>query len=239
MSCRGSLVLMLLLGAPQRPVPKYAPDMLECAAFREEVRTDIRNESGSVLRQETAGRDGVFLIQAARNDSGLILTAWYDSLNVWRQSPEGRSTPDTDGLLGGQWRGALTSSGRYSAITVPFIPDDVAEIADLRGVLGDFLPSLAPGVLTLASSRDGRYRWSIKARSDTVGAVNDTLEVPMRRESAEEGSLTWDPRLGPVAWERNITVTGGIDAKGPIKRGIRSVVMQRIRVSRLPGRTCG
>jgi len=231
--------VLLLAVAPQGAAPRYAAELLECAAFREEVRSDIRNQSGSVLRQETAGRDGVLLVRAVRTDSGLVLTAWYDSLDVWRQGPEGRSTPDAEGLLGGQWRGTLGPEGGYRGALVPFIPDDVAEIADLRGVLGDFFPSLAPGVLKPVSARDGRYQWSIKARSDTTGAVDDTLEVPMRRESVEAGTLTWDRRQGPVGWERSITVTGGIDARGPIKRGIRSVVTQRIRVTRLSGRSCG
>jgi hypothetical protein len=232
------MLLLLLAGTPQAAAPRYTPAMLECAAFREEVRTDIRNESGAVLRQETAGRDGVLVVRAARADSAIRLIAWYDSLRVWRQGPEGRSTPDPEGLLGGQWRGTLSPEGRYAGTQVPFIPDDVAEIADLRGVLGDFFPPLGPGVLKIASAREARYDWSIKARSDTTGALNDTLEVPMRRESSEEGTLTWDRRLGPLAWERNITVTGGIDARGPIKRGIRSTVTQRIRVTRLPGHSC-
>ncbi len=232
------LLALLLAPNPQTAPPRYAATMFECAAFREEVRTDIRSESGAVLRQETAGRDGLLVVRAVPGDSGVVLTAWYDSLAIWRQGPEGRFAPDAEGLLGGRWRGTLSAEGRYDGLQVPFVPDEVAEIADLRGVLGDFFPSLAPGVLRGASVRDQRYDWSTKNRADTTGAVNDTLEVPMRRESAEEGTLTWDRRLGPLRWERTITVTGRIVAKGPIKRGIRSVVTQRIRVSRLPGYAC-
>jgi hypothetical protein len=233
-----ALVTLLLADPAQAPVPRYTVPILECAAFREEVRTDIRSESGGVLRQETAGRDGVLLMVATGSDSGMVLTAWYDSLAVWRKGPEGTSTPDTEGLLGGRWRGILTAEGSYTNAQTPFIPDDVAQIADLRGVLADFLPSLAPGVLVAGSGQNAGYAWSIKARSDTAGAINDTLEVPMRRQSTEEGTLAWDSRLGPVRWERVISVTGDISAKGPIRRAIRSLVTQRIRVSRLPGRAC-
>jgi hypothetical protein len=84
-----------------------------------------------------------------------------------------------------------------------------------------------------------RYEWSVKFRADTSGAVEDTLVVPMRREFHEEGTLRWDRQRGPVRWERTITVTGHIDAKGPIKRGIRSTVIQRLRVTRLAGNACG
>lgn len=206
--------------------------------FREEVRSDIRSESGTVLRQETAGRDGLLVVRAVRSDSGTVLTAWYDSLSVWRQGPEGRISPDAEGLLGGRWQGTLSPEGGYAGGQVPFVPDDVAEIADLRGVVGDFFPPLASGVLKTAQGRVGRYVWSLKARSDTTGAVNDTLEVPMRRETVEEGTLSWDRRLGPTQWDRTITVTAGIEARGPIRRGIRSVVTQRIRVTRVPNGRC-
>lgn len=234
------ILLALLLGyPPQAAAPRYTAEMLKCAVFREAVRTDIRSESGGTLRQETAGREGLLILQAVPGDSGPVLTAWYDSLSVWRQGPEGRTAPDADGLLGGRWLGTLSPEGRFAGTLVPFIPDEVAEIADLRGVLGDFFPLLAPGILRTVSVKDGRYEWRIKARTDTTGAVNDTLEVPMRRESVEEGALTWDRRLGPVAWERTITVTGSIEAKGPIRRGIRSVVTQHIRVTRLRGAGCG
>lgn len=234
------IFLALLLGfPPQGAAPRYTAEMLRCTGFREAVRTDIRSESGGTLRQETAGREGLLIVQAVPGDSGPVLTAWYDSLTVWRQEPEGRIAPDAEGLLGGRWRGTLSPEGRFAGTQVPFIPDEVAEIAEVRGVLGDFFPPLAPGILKAVSAKDGRYEWRIKARTDTTGAVNDTLEVRLRRESVEEGTLTWDRRLGPVAWERRITVTGGIEAKGPIKRGIRSVVSQRIRVTRLRESGCG
>ena len=243
------LLGLLLAVIPQSP-PRYAPEMLACAAFREEVRSDIRNESGTIVREERAGRDGLLLVQAVRDDSGLALTAWYDSLLVYREGPEGRSVPDAEGLLGGRWRGTLTPLGRYRGNESPFIPDEVAEIADLRGMMGDFLPALV-----LEASREGsirrigdgthggapveRYAWSMKWRADTSGTMNDTLVVPMRRDFTEEGTLSWDRRRGPVAWDRTITVAGRIDPKGPIRRGIRSSVIQRVRVERIENRPCG
>ncbi len=253
-------LIVVGLGFPaQSAPPRYAPEMLRCAGFREAVRSDIRNESGRILREERAGRDGLLLVQAVRNDSGIALTAWYDSLQVWREGPEGRDSPDTEGLLGGRWRGRLTSLGRFTAEQIPFIPDEVAEIADLRGVLGDFFPLLAGGGLRVGGSEalpDGRtirrigdlaggegpverYTWSLAARSDTIGSMNDTLAVPMQREVRESGMLAWDRRRGPLRWERTVTVGGRIKPKGAIKRGIRSTLIQRIRVTRMPDPDCG
>ncbi len=233
------LLALLSLILPQESVPRYSVAMLACATFHESVRTDIRSESGTALRLETAGRDGLLIVQAARTDSGIGITAWYDTLQVWRQGPEGRSAPDAEGLLGGRWQGTLSPEGHYTRSEAPFIPDEVAEITDLRGELSDFFPLLASASFKPSSPHDARYSWSLKARTDTTGAVNDTLALPMRRENQEDGSLTWDRKLGPIQWERTIVVNGSIAAAGPIRRSIRSVVTQRIRVTRIPGRTCG
>jgi hypothetical protein len=237
---------VLLAGVPQGTPPRYTEQMLACAAFREEVRSDIRNEAGTIVRDERAGRDGVLLVQAARGDESLALTAWYDSLLVYREGPEGRTAPDAEGLLGGRWRGTLTSSGRYRGIESPFIPDEVAEIADLRGVMGDFFPVFEehPGrEVTVRRTGEvagglARYAWTIKFRADTSGAVDDTLVVPMGRQFQENGTMTWDPLRGPIRWERTISVTGRIEAKGPIRRGMRSTVIQRVRVERIENRPC-
>lgn len=245
------LLSLALAAVTQAPAPpRYSAEMLACAAFREAVRSDIRNESGTILREERAGRDGLLLVQAVRNDSGLALTAWYDSLLVYREGPEGRTVPDAEGLLGGRWRGTLTRLGRYRGDESPFIPDEVAEIADLRGVMGDFFPALvleAARQGTIRRIGDGthsgapveRYAWSMKWRADTSGTMNDTLVVPMRRDITEEGTLSWDRRRGPVAWDRTISVAGRIDPKGPVRRGIRSSVIQRVRVERIENRPCG
>jgi len=238
---------LLLAGVPQGASPRYTEEMLACAAFREEVRSDIRSETGTIFRDERAGRDGVLLVQGARGDSGLALTSWYDSLIVYRESPEGRVAPYAEGLLGGRWRGTLSAGGRYHGGEFPFIPDEIAEIADLRGLMGDFFPILEayPGreVSVRRVGEDagglGRYAWTIKFRADTSGVVDDTLVVPMGREFQESGTMTWDPVRGPVRWERTITVTGRIQASGPIKRGMRSTVLQRVRVERIANRSCG
>lgn len=246
------LLALAWLGVPQGPAPPmYSPALLGCTAFREAVRSDIRNESGTIVRQESAGRDGVVLMQATARDSGsgLALTAWYDTLLVYREGPEGRTVPDAEGLLGGRWRGTLTPLGRYLGTESPFIPDEVAEIADLRGVMSDFLPPLVVDASrgTMRRIGDGthggvtveRYAWNVRWRADTSGTVNDTLVVPMRRDISETGTLSWDRSRGPVAWDRTISVTGRIDPKGPIRRGMRSTVIQRVRVERIPDRPCG
>jgi hypothetical protein len=133
----GVVLLLPMLGAQGGPA-RYTEARLGCATFRETVETEIRTTMGTSAREERAGRAGLLLIRAIAGDSGLDLLAWFDSLTVWREGPEGRSVPDTEGLLGGRWRGLLESRGRYTGRVVPFIPDEVAGVADLRGILEDF-----------------------------------------------------------------------------------------------------
>jgi hypothetical protein len=227
------LAILPVVGAQVGPA-RYTPAQLACATFLEEVRTEIRSTIGTVVREERAGRDGVLVLRASGTDSLLDLTAWYDSLTVWREGPEGRITPDAEGLLGGRWRGTLDPTGRYASRMVPFIPDEVAEIAELRTVLDDFLPLLPGGALA-----DGaRHRWTRTSAADSTTVVQDTIAVPVRRESEEEGSLVWDQRQGPVRWERTLRLRGRIAPGGPFRRGVLTVVTQRVRVTRVE-RECG
>lgn len=224
----GLVLLLPALGAQQEPA-RYTEARLACATFRETVATEIRTSVGTTVREERAGRSGLLMLRASAGDSGLEVLAWFDSLSVWREGPEGRSVPDTEGLLGGRWRGRLDPRGRYSPGAVPFIPDEVAGVADLRGVVEDFLPLLPDSALG-----DGAiYRWSRQASGDSTSVIEDSLAIPVHRESSETGSLVWNAGSGPVRWERDLRVTAKIRAGGPFPRGVVSVVRQMVRVERL------
>jgi len=221
------LAVLPLLGGQPGPA-RYTAAQLDCATYLEQVRTEIQSRIGAVVREERAGRDGVLILRAERADSLLEIFAWYDSLALWREGPEGRITPDAEGLLGGRWRGILDRAGHYSSRATPFIPDEVAEIAELRGVLRDFLPLLPDSALAPGAT----YRWTRSVAADSTTIVQDSLAVPVRTETEETGSLEWDPRLGPVVWERTVTVTARIPAGKPFTRGVVTVLKQRVRVMR-------
>jgi len=227
---RQRAVLAVLLLAVQPPKPaRYAAELLSCAAYRERIRTAIHTEAGAVTRDETAGREGLLFVQGMAGIGGRVsIEAWYDSLSVWREGPEGRITPDPEGLLGGRWRGSLSADGAYASDAVPFVPDEVAEIADLRGVMEDFFPRLPAKPL-----RDGeRFEWTRSSPTDTTMLSTDTLSVPMRRETSEQGSLVWNHGRGPLRWERALTIVLSIASGGGSARRVRSTITQRIEVSR-------
>ena len=228
----GLLLLLPLVGAQGGPA-RYTEARLACATFRETVETEIRTALGASVREERAGRAGVLTLRASAGDSGLEVLAWFDSLAVWREGPEGRAVPDTEGLLGGRWRGLLDPRGRYASRVVPFIPDELAGVADLRGILEDFFPLLPDSALG-----DGAgWRWSSQASSDSTTVVEDSLAIPVHRESTETGQLWWNQGTGPARWEREITVTAKIPAGRPFPRGVVSVLKQVVRVERI-GSAC-
>jgi hypothetical protein len=215
------------LGVAQGEPARYRAAQLECATFLEEVRGELTSTIGSTARVERVGRDGILRVRAAAGDSGIALTAWYDSLVVWRESPDGRLTPDTDGLVGGRWRGWLGPSGVYRATAVPFIPDEVAEVAELSHLLEDFFPLLPDSGLGGL-----RHHWSRRSDSVSTAVVQDSA-LAVRRETEETGSLEWDPVRGPGRWERRVRVTARIPPGGPFRRGLVTGLVQTVRVTRL------
>jgi hypothetical protein len=222
------LVLFLPLVGAQGGPARYTEARVGCATYRETVATEIRTSAGGSIREERAGRAGLLVVRAGAGDSGLAVLAWYDSLSVWREGPEGRSSPDTEGLLGGRWSGLLDPQGSYTSRAVPFIPDEVAGVTDLRGILQDFFPRLPDSTLG-----DGAiWHWSMESVGDSTTAVDDSLAVPVHRESSESGSLVWSAGSGPVRWEREITLKARIPPGGPFPRGVVLAVKQVVRVER-------
>jgi hypothetical protein len=232
---------------------RYTAAQLQCARFEENSRGRVLVESAGQRRQETVGRSGRWSLRARDSASSIALEAWYDSLSVWREGPAGKSIPDTDGLLGGRYRGVLTPAGRYSAVARPFVPDEVAEVAELGGALEDLLPRLPTAPLEVGqrwsdstglelrrlpdSGAAGRLvrRLRLRARTEaSVAAVRgDTLSVPAHQVTLEEGQLDWTPRVGLVRWVRHIVVESVIPAGGPIPQAVRSRLEQDVTLSRL------
>ena len=224
--------------------PRYTPSQFSCSAFQEVVSGDVRGEAGRAVRQERLGRSGILVLRRAAADSD-SLEAWFDSLQVWREGPEGRIEPDTEGLLGGRWIGRLSAPGIWREEQTPFVPDEVVAVMDLRLLLREFFPILpaVPLRVGAADSSGGsvvrrerdvagahRYSWRVQRQVDTVAPLNDSLEVAIQRDIREEGVMLWSPDRGPLRWTRTIWTTvrpSGGSAK------TRGVLTQRITVVRI------
>jgi hypothetical protein len=243
-----------VLGAAGRQPPdtRYQVTHLACAHFGEAVRTRIRGESGTATVVDRAGRDGLLVVRARDSVAGLAVEAWYDSLSVWRATDTGRENPDAGGMLGGRYRGLLLSTGAYRGRAIPFVPDEVAGVADLSNVMSEFFPVLPPVELPvgrtwtdttgltirrLGDRREGRqvarrFQWTGSRRLATETPVDDTLAITVDEVVREEGELLWSDALGPLSWSRHLVIKARIPPRGGVRRPMTSTIEQDVTVVR-------
>ena len=232
---------------------RYTAAQLACATFHETSRGRLDTQTGARLRHETLTRDGVLQLRARPAGAGLALEAWYDSLALSRESPETRISPDTDGLLGGRYRGRLGATGGYVAEARPFVPDEVAEVADMGGALDDLLPALPEGALAvgdrwsngsglelsrLPDSVAGRrvvQRIELHARTEVAQATvrGDTGSIAARQVTVEDGRIDWDPWVGLLRRVRHLVVETSVPASRRVPQPVRSRLEQDVRLDRL------
>jgi len=244
--------------SPDPEAPGYRPPLLECARYRVVVQSEIVIQAGRQRTREKTGREGVMVLRAVAADSLVRLEGWFDSLFLWREGSGERLTPDTDGLVGGRYRGTLTATGAYTPSDAPFIPDEIAEIADLSNVLGDLLPPLPPIPLRLGESwrddlgtvisrtTDGaiggrpveRYRLVRRSERTESRLLPDSSEVSANRIERETGVFSWSGELGIVRWERDLSDLVTVPAGGLVKQPFKTGIEQKVTVVRLGG-GCG
>jgi hypothetical protein len=236
----------------QEPDPRYRPEQLDCARFLETAESKILTQSGGRGREQTAGRTAVWQFRAAPAAGGVALEGWLDSLDLWRRSAETTIRPDTDGLIGGRYRGRLSADGAYSSKARPFVPDEVAEVSDMGRALDDFFPPLPPSRLhpgqswsdslglTIRRLADSAlsgvllYRFALDSQGKTTRAETqaDTVPLEVRQNSQEHGSFVWHPTLGLVRRERRIVVETTVPPGKSVRQAVRSRVEQQILLQR-------
>ena len=200
-------------------------------------------------------RRGVWSFRARDTTGGVALEAWYDSLALRRHSAGKDVIPDTDGLIGGRYHGLLTAHGEYLEQARPFVPDEVAEVADLSTAARDLLAPLPPRALgpgeswsdsALAIARlpdtvvAGRslfhFRLKSRTESDETGPRGDTVPIAVRQTVEEEGDIYWSPGSGLVRRVRDLIIHATVPSGGRVRQPVRSRVEQRVELTRLPGR---
>lgn len=254
---RAALALVALGLAPRAGAQtealavRYAAAQLDCARFLESAESNILSQSGRRTREQTSGRRGVWQFRAHSSNQDLELEGWLDSLAVWRRSAETTIRPDTDGLLGGRYKGTLSPQGAYSSRARPFVPDEVKEVAGMGTALDDFFPLVPPRSLrprqawraagvTIRRLPDSAlsgvplYRFELEARRSAAKAIleGDTLPLKVRQVSQERGRFVWHPVLGLLRRERRILVETNIPAGRSVRQPVRSKIEQRITVVR-------
>src|SRR6185503_4813521 len=108
------VVLLAALGQPAGAQAGYTAAQFDSARFSHAVQSEVQTVLGGRERRERISVAGLLVVTAvADTGSRLRLEAWFDSLDVRRDTPEGSLEPDTDGMIGGRYRGHLTMRGTY------------------------------------------------------------------------------------------------------------------------------
>jgi hypothetical protein len=230
----------------------YTAQQLECARFLEVGESRILTEAGGTTRNQTSVRRGFWQFRAVSSNRDVALEGWLDSLTVTRRSEETTISPDTDGLLGGRYRGTLTPRGTYTGQARPFVPDEVAEVAGMHNALDDFFPPLPPRPLregeiwtdskglTIRRLADSAlsgvllYRFELEKQSEARAAETpaDTLPLRLQQKSDEQGTFVWHPFLGLLSRDRRIVIQTTVPPSRSVRQAVRSKVEQRIRLAR-------
>lgn len=236
----------------QEWVVRYTANQLNCARFLETVTSEILTVAAGRTRHQTADRRGVWQFRATPSNDGVLLVGWLDSLLLSRRSPETTISPDTDGLLGGRYRGTLSRTGVYRSKVRPFVPDEVAEIAEMSGALDDFFPPIPSRALkageewtdslglTIRRLPDSALsgvpllRFTLRSRKEARAAPTpaDTLPLKVRQKSEEDGEFVWHPLLGLLRRDRRIVVETTVPPSRSVRQAVRSKVEQRITLIR-------
>jgi hypothetical protein len=236
----------------QEPALRYSADQLDCSRFLETSESKILTVSGGRTRNQTSLRRGTWQFRAAPSDRQIALEAWLESLTVTRRSAETAISPDTDGLLGGRYRGNLTSRGDYTARVRPFVPDEVAEVAGMGNALDDFFPPLPARALKegeawtdslgliiqrlpdSALSGVPLYRFDLEKHGESRSSETsaDTISLKLRQRSEERGFFIWHPTLGLLRRERRIVIETTVPPSRRVRQAVRSKVEQSITLER-------
>jgi hypothetical protein len=232
--------------------PRYSASQLDCSQFIETSHTTITTQTGRRSREQSAGRRGVWRFRAQPEQGDVALEGWLDTLVLWRRSPENTIRPDTDGLIGGRYRGILAINGRYLGRVQPFIPDEVAEVAGMGTALDDFFPPLPARLLHTGevwtdssglriqrladSALSGLplYRFSLEAKRKAKSAAvsHDTVPLELDLVSIEQGRYVWHPTLGLLSRQRTVVVETTVPSGRTVPEPVRSHIEQRISVVR-------
>jgi hypothetical protein len=235
------------------PPPAYSAVQLHCARFAETSHSEIETATARGSVKATADRQGIWSFRARDSSAGMILEGWYDSLALRRRSAESEVSADTDGLIGGRYRGLLQAAGGYLETARPFVPDEIAEIADLSGAAQDLFPPLPPKLLERGESwKDAGLELSrlpdtvvagrpllhfrLEARGETREVVprGDTVPIPVRQTTVEQGDIFWSAASGLVWRTRDIIIHATIPSGGRIRQPVRSRIVQHVELTRLP-----
>jgi hypothetical protein len=199
---------------------RYSAPQLNCARFLETTESDIQTETSGQIREQTAGRRGVWQFRATPAVDGVSLEGWLDSLYLSQARP---FVPDEVAEVAGMG----TALDDFFPPLPPRLLRPGQAWSDSAGVtLRRMADSGMSGVPLYRFELDVRR----EARSNPI--PRDTDSLPLRQVSQEHGTFVWHPLLGLLRRDRRIVVETSVAAGRSIRQPVRSRVEQRITVRR-------
>ena len=181
-------------------------------------------------RVEELRRDGRLLVQGTPGDSGTVLEAWWDFLTLSRRADGSTLAPDASGMLGGRYRGMLTTSGRFTRTAAPWVPDEVAEVSDLALALDDLFPNFAVGTMRALADSAHVYRYRLTSSTETDAPATRERPFAVHESESSDGVVAWG-REGVLSWARQVTAETWVAEAS--RRAFRSQLAQRIELRRV------
>lgn len=194
---------------------RYDTHRLDGATFAEELRSEVKTESGVAQRSRSIIRRANYSF-ALRRDTMMVTidTIWL------HENAEGVDrTVDVDPAIGARWLLLLDSSGKVTVEDEPVVTRDIVDVSDVRTAMDDFFPPPPPalairGVVTDSAHRTWRrladsagvqrYHLSQQQHGNGSQALGDSVSVRSEQEATEETDIAWDASRGPLAWSRHI-----------------------------------
>ena len=245
---------LALLGHPAEAQSRYTAAQFDSTRFRHIAQSEIQTIVAGRERRERVAVVGLLTVYGAPGARDTVpIEAWYDSLQVRRSSREGTLEPDTDGIIGGRYRGRLAPDGGYVPDARPFVPEGVAEVVDLSHTLEELFPRLPPrrlpvggvwrdaGGLEIRRLSDSvagdtllRFRARLTRAADALTTTGDSGSIPAKQTTREDETFAWHVRRGLVRRDRTIVVETTIPGGGAVGRPVRSRLEQRVVIERVP-----
>lgn len=225
-------------------VPAYQAAQLACVTYEVRVHTAVATELQGRRREESLRRTGRLVVQGSASDSGLMLEAWWDTLRLWRRADGRTFEPETEGFIGGRYRGELRRDGVFLRTETPWVPDEVAEVSDVRTALDDLFPPLpmvpmrrgdrtedpAANKFTRLADSARIVRYRITSATSGAYPADSTRQFAVKETEQSDGVLAWG-NDGLLRWDRTVIAETRVE-ESP-QRAFRSRVEQRIELQRV------
>lgn len=160
----------------------YARPTTDTLRFHEVTSTEITLQGPQGEMQLEATHDAIIGIRFLGGDSAI---AWYDTVAISLDTPQGTQRPSMTTLVGKPFRLRFDPRGGVRVLSAPALTPEIRSVSDLTRQFDDFFPRLPRTDLTVG-----------KAWSDTVVNVDSANNSTFRRKAIARYRVLRDTTVG-------------------------------------------